>query len=246
MDKIIPPWINKERPQRQSTTGKAYKTNRWKKCSERFRREYPLCNRCKTQGNIKESEVVDHIVRTNAGGAMWDKRNWQTLCRGCHDWKTKAEKNGLQYPTKEGKDGLIPDRGGLKICSTIPTSTNARPTEHTQPKLQKGFHGGKIYFNQIYQRYTYDFPYFFVSSYSHSLRFANRHNGHVYQISYELTHFIDAGQIAANSKDFIKLVYDLYDLECGATEIRNVNDLGYIVDIVLITDFNHIKKIERI
>lgn len=34
---------------------------------------------------------VDHVTPVADGGAMWDRRNLQSLCVGCHESKTAAE-----------------------------------------------------------------------------------------------------------------------------------------------------------
>ena len=45
--------------------------------------------RCQKCG--KPGREVDHIKPLQFGGAMFDPANCQTLCRGCHIVKTRAE-----------------------------------------------------------------------------------------------------------------------------------------------------------
>jgi len=48
---------------------------------------HPLCTLCRQPGNI-----LDHI-RPHRGDRdlFWSQDNWQTLCRQCHDRKTRSE-----------------------------------------------------------------------------------------------------------------------------------------------------------
>ncbi len=45
------------------------------------------CRRCGRPGRLE----VDHIRPLRQGGAAYDLGNLQTLCRGCHIGKTRAE-----------------------------------------------------------------------------------------------------------------------------------------------------------
>ena len=54
--------------------------------------------RCQTCG--KWGNEVDHIKPLQFGGAMFDPANCQTLCRGCHIRKTRAE-NSRPNPERE-------------------------------------------------------------------------------------------------------------------------------------------------
>lgn len=52
----------------------------------------PLCRECMAPG-----EVVDHIIRINAGGKRDDPDNLQTLCSSCHNIKRGKESQEKQF-----------------------------------------------------------------------------------------------------------------------------------------------------
>ena len=63
--------------------------------AELFARD-PLCAECKRQGRVKLATQRDHIQSLEEGGAD-DDSNVQGLCHGCHDAKSKAERQrGVQ------------------------------------------------------------------------------------------------------------------------------------------------------
>lgn len=64
-----------------------YGSNRWKKTSERWRMNNPLCVVCEEPG-----QLTDHIEPIAMGGAVWDENNFQTLCNRCHRIKTRGER----------------------------------------------------------------------------------------------------------------------------------------------------------
>ena len=75
----------------------------WTKQAKQFLREFPLCgmrpggqapvmSRCHDEQRVTPTQVVDHVA-PHRGDEMlfWDReRNWQALCRACHDAKTRA------------------------------------------------------------------------------------------------------------------------------------------------------------
>jgi 5-methylcytosine-specific restriction protein A len=66
--------------------------HRWRKARARFLQEHPLCAACERQGRVTAAAVVDHIVPHRGDQALfWDERNWQPMCRKCHDRKTFAQ-----------------------------------------------------------------------------------------------------------------------------------------------------------
>lgn len=71
----------------RSNNRDVYGSQRWRKTSLRNLREHPLCAVCGDPGDL-----TDHINPINNGGDVWDSKNHQTLCRRCHDKKTKNEK----------------------------------------------------------------------------------------------------------------------------------------------------------
>lgn len=57
----------------------------------------PLCVYCRRDGRATEGSVVDHIIPHRGDMKLfWDRSNWQTLCRPCHDVvKSAEEASGL-------------------------------------------------------------------------------------------------------------------------------------------------------
>lgn len=66
-----------------------YECSRWTKASYSFRASNPWCVECESVGVIKAAEVVDHVIPHKGDVVLfWDSRNWQSLCKACHDAKT--------------------------------------------------------------------------------------------------------------------------------------------------------------
>lgn len=79
----------------RSASSRGY-TSRWRKASKQFLAAHPLCEECLRHGRYTKSEVVDHIVPHRGSFQLfWDRRNWQALCKSCHDKKTAKEE---RYP----------------------------------------------------------------------------------------------------------------------------------------------------
>lgn len=79
--------------ERDKEAQKDYQSRRWREASERFRKENPLCCMCEEEDIVTPSEVTDHKIPIADGGSFWDKKNWQALCRSCHNRKTREELN---------------------------------------------------------------------------------------------------------------------------------------------------------
>ncbi|MEI7524566.1 MAG: HNH endonuclease signature motif containing protein [Mariniphaga sp.] len=69
-----------------------YHTNAWRKSSERFLEDNPLCIACEKSGLLIPSKVTDHIIPKDICPDPWDKINWQPLCRQCHSKKSGKDK----------------------------------------------------------------------------------------------------------------------------------------------------------
>lgn len=89
---------------------------RWKNARRAFLLANPLCAECMRRGRITglhpddKNSIVDHVKRhglkdaldsqdperiTKAQALFWDRKNWQPLCKRCHDsYKQRAEKSG--------------------------------------------------------------------------------------------------------------------------------------------------------
>lgn len=69
-----------------------YHSNGWRKSSERFIADNPLCCECQKAGRLEPSKVTDHIVPKDICKDPWDRDNWQPLCRKCHSMKSAKDK----------------------------------------------------------------------------------------------------------------------------------------------------------
>lgn len=56
----------------------------------RFLRRHPFCVQCLASGVVSAGEEVDHVVPILKGGADTEE-NMQTLCRECHEKKTRDD-----------------------------------------------------------------------------------------------------------------------------------------------------------
>ena len=62
---------------------------RWQKARAAYLKRRPLCAECQKNGALTPATVVDHIIPHRGDRSLfWDERNWQPLCKGCHDRKT--------------------------------------------------------------------------------------------------------------------------------------------------------------
>ncbi|WP_225792271.1 HNH endonuclease [Oligella urethralis] len=70
---------------------------RWQKARAKYLDEHPLCKYCERDGRITAATVVDHIEPHKGNKEFfWNKKNWQSLCKPCHDSvKAKEEANSL-------------------------------------------------------------------------------------------------------------------------------------------------------
>ena len=64
---------------------------KWREARARYLRLNPLCIKCLERGTLEPATVVDHIVPHRGDPLLfWDEKNWQSLCKDCHDHKTGA------------------------------------------------------------------------------------------------------------------------------------------------------------
>ena len=76
---------------RGTATERGY-NSRWRKAREMFLAEHPLCEECSKIGIVREAKVVDHVIAHKGNYKLfWNKNNWQSLCKECHDRKTAKE-----------------------------------------------------------------------------------------------------------------------------------------------------------
>ena len=70
---------------------------RWQQASKGFLRSHPLCAYCERQGKVTAATLVDHVVPHKGDMTLfWDRDNWQSLCKPCHDSvKAREERSGV-------------------------------------------------------------------------------------------------------------------------------------------------------
>lgn len=94
--KVKRPW----KPERKAFAGtinnKKYNTYKWRMFSLRFREANPLCVKCEEEGITSAARVVDHKVRIEDGGTMYDEDNCQSLCIYHHNSKSGKESHGYK------------------------------------------------------------------------------------------------------------------------------------------------------
>lgn len=62
---------------------------KWRKARTHYLQLHPLCAECKRNGKLTPATVIDHIVPHRGDMQLfWDEKNWQPLCKDCHDRKT--------------------------------------------------------------------------------------------------------------------------------------------------------------
>lgn len=69
-----------------------YASARWVRERKVFLRKHPFCADCAELGADVLATEVDHVQRHCGDAAlMWDRSNWQALCKRCHSRKTARE-----------------------------------------------------------------------------------------------------------------------------------------------------------
>lgn len=70
----------------------------WQKARKFFLKRHLWCVRCKEKGRLVPATVVDHIKPHRGDPDLfWDEKNWQPLCKRCHDHKTMTEERDIEY-----------------------------------------------------------------------------------------------------------------------------------------------------
>jgi 5-methylcytosine-specific restriction protein A len=79
---------------------------RWFKARLQHLAKEPLCRRHLRLGQTVAATVVDHI-KPHKGDArlFWDRANWQSLCKPCHDRDKQIEENAPPQCDVNGYDG---------------------------------------------------------------------------------------------------------------------------------------------
>lgn len=69
--------------------------SKWRSARAKFLGEHPLCVRCLAAKRTTAATVVDHITPHRGDlDLFWDRKNWQPLCKPCHDGGKQAEEKG--------------------------------------------------------------------------------------------------------------------------------------------------------
>ena len=65
----------------------------WRKVRNSYIMHNPLCEQCSRQGRVTAAQDVDHIVpfKGKDDPLRLDWNNFQSLCRRCHNKKTRAD-----------------------------------------------------------------------------------------------------------------------------------------------------------
>ena len=90
----------KQREERRLNSHDRGYDKRWRRESAAHRFLNPLCADPYRAhgGRPTAAEVTDHIVPHRGNAALfWDKSNWQSLCKPCHDRKTATEDGGFGH-----------------------------------------------------------------------------------------------------------------------------------------------------
>jgi len=75
----------------KTTTSRGY-GYKWQQERARFLQANPLCVMCDAKGLTVAADVVDHRTPHEGDTALfWNKDNWQSLCRPCHDSAKRAQ-----------------------------------------------------------------------------------------------------------------------------------------------------------
>lgn len=98
------------RDNRANSAGRGY-DRRWRKARATFLMNHPMCVMCQAQGKTTAASVVDHRIPHKGNTRLfWDRKNWQPLCKPCHD-RHKARQEHTGTLQGAGADGLPLDSG---------------------------------------------------------------------------------------------------------------------------------------
>lgn len=103
MQKSKPSWL-KETNQKDHSKVFNYQSSEWEKFSRKYKIKNGRCKECLLKGKYIPSVVTDHIISIKQGGAVYDERNLQGLCRLCDNKKRSDESKGI-IPEYTGEFG---------------------------------------------------------------------------------------------------------------------------------------------
>jgi 5-methylcytosine-specific restriction protein A len=78
---------------RRVDNSETYNSQRWRRTSKSFlsERENAFCVICLQQGRYTVATITDHVNPITQGGAIWDRSNWQPICKTHHNQKSGRE-----------------------------------------------------------------------------------------------------------------------------------------------------------
>lgn len=80
--------------QRRGTAAQRGYGSRWRRDSENYRKEHPLCVYCLFNGKLKAAECVDHIIPHRGNCRLFaDRGNWCSACMACNRHKAWQERD---------------------------------------------------------------------------------------------------------------------------------------------------------
>ncbi len=90
--------LRREVDQRRGTSAQRGYGSKWQKAREAWLRAHPLCQ-CEDcdegRKRVTAASVVDHKVPHKGDMRLfWDRNNWQSMAKECHDRKTAREDGG--------------------------------------------------------------------------------------------------------------------------------------------------------
>ena len=97
-----------------------YNSTRWRKVSKAHKRNFPLCEVCAANDELKSVDVTDHIVPIEKGGSKFNPLNFMSMCHEHHNAKRGLESHGYCVQTEmDFNNEFIPvDRDEIivKLC----------------------------------------------------------------------------------------------------------------------------------
>ncbi|MBX3629324.1 MAG: HNH endonuclease [Nitrosomonas sp.] len=79
---------------RKSSAERGY-GHKWQRARADFLTKNPLCADHQRLGRIVPATIVDHIVPHKGDLKLfWDRKNWQPLCKQCHDTHKQRQESG--------------------------------------------------------------------------------------------------------------------------------------------------------
>jgi 5-methylcytosine-specific restriction protein A len=107
----------KQQDQWRGNASQRLYTAEWRKQSTYFLRAYPVCYACE-----RAATVVDHHVPHKGDySVFWDRTNWRSMCKPCHDHKTAVH---------DGAFGNAVTPAGAVSSPLLPTVTS----DHAEPE----------------------------------------------------------------------------------------------------------------